>query len=172
MTAPIAEIVQALIGGLGSAEAVAEQVAGVTTRSVQRHAEGTRTPNATIANRYVALHSKRHEKVAEEPARPAFDASRPTLEAVTNAAVQAEEILTKAMRDPDASYRDKAGAIHALTRTLRDLAKLRGELEPTEASILRTPAWARLCDEVISALVEHPAAAKSVIAALQALEGK
>lgn len=169
----IAEIVQALISGLGSAEAVVEQIGGgVTTRTVQRHAEGTREPAASLARRYVALYEKRHAKAEAEPAATmTFDPGRPTLDAVLAAASEASALYEKAKTDPDASYRDRTGALHALSRMLRDLATLRGELEPTEASILRTPAWGRLRTLTLEVLRKHPDALKDLVAAWQALEG-
>lgn len=177
MTAtPIAETVRALISGLGSAEAVVEAIGGgLTTRSVQRHAAGSCAPPAKLAAKYVALHARRHEKMVDDdettvtPA--AFDMSRPTLEAVISAATEAAALYEKAKNDPDASYRDRTGALHALSRMLRDLASLRGELEPTEASILRTPAWARLRDATLAALSDYPDAAKALLGTWQTLEG-
>lgn len=164
-------IVRALIARLGSADAVAKLAGGgITARSVQRHADGTRVPTRKHAAKYAEIYAAHRIKQGSIDGGAKFDPSRPTLDVVIRAAAQAEELLAKAMSDPDASYRDKAGAIHALSRTLRDLATLRGELEPTETSILRMPAYCRLRDEILAVMKDFPDAAAALLAKWQAYE--
>ena len=170
------ELVARLVKRHGSAERVAALLKGAANaRSVLRHAQGESKPSAKLVKKYVAIDAKaaRATPAAEPapaPATVAFDRSRPTLEAVVELASRADAALNRALTDPNASHRDRAAAVHACARALRDLAVLRGELEPTEASILRSAAWSRCVGVIVEVLRGYPEAARAVSVAIDALE--
>lgn len=169
---PIAEVVTSLIRAYGGADRVAAQLGGaLSKRAVQYHADGERKPSATIEALYRELLVGREASAASGTRSTSkFDSSRPTLDAVIDLVTMCEALVVKAEADPEASYRDRAGAIHALKSTLRDLAKLRGELEPSEASIVRSPAWLRVMAVVYETLNDFPDASKALKKSLEDLQ--
>jgi hypothetical protein len=61
----------------------------------------------------------------------------------------------------------------ATTRAIELLAKFRGEGQALdEARIVRLPAWRRVSEAIVAALVPYPEASAAVLAALRALGGE
>jgi hypothetical protein len=182
-------LVSNLVARHGGAAALARVLGGkMTARSVLRHANGERKPNAETLAKYVALAAQSvvvaapipvAESSASETPKPApivdavksdFDREAPTLDAVIELAASADEALAQVLSDPNASHRDRAISIHAYARALRDLATMRGELAPSEATIVRSPAWMRLLGIVTDAVRPFPDAARAIADALATLE--
>jgi hypothetical protein len=76
--------------------------------------------------------------------------------------------IEEAERD-EASTRELAQLDNALSTAIRVRARTAGELEVTEAMLMRSTAWARAMRVLFEALSKHPEAAKDVEAAFAAM---
>jgi hypothetical protein len=78
--------------------------------------------------------------------------------------------LEAALADEEVPYRERAQLITSATGLCRLLARLSGQLEITEAQIVRSAPFKRLLDKLDAVLEKHPAAARDWHAALAAGE--
>lgn len=85
---------------------------------------------------------------------------------------QAQHHLARTLSDPESKGSERAAALAQVKAILRDRAKLRGELEITEATIVRSLAWKRLQSRIVESLRPHPEAEKSFLTAMQAAESE
>jgi hypothetical protein len=75
--------------------------------------------------------------------------------------------LARLEKDAEATPRDRAAVATSLTSATRLLARLSGQLEITEAAIVRSHPWRRLMDLLDAVHAVHPEAAKAWAAALR-----
>jgi hypothetical protein len=90
---------------------------------------------------------------------------------VTRLLATAQEQLEQARGDSDVPYAARATLITSATRLCQLLARLSGQLEITQAAILRSAAWARILrvfDEVFS---KYPEAQAALVEFARELEG-
>lgn len=95
-----------------------------------------------------------------------------TREQVETLLEQAQKHLKRTLDDSESKASERSAALAAVKAILRDRARLRGELEITEATIVRSLAWKRLQSRIVDALRVHPEAEKSFLAAMQAAESE
>jgi hypothetical protein len=91
---------------------------------------------------------------------------------VVDAATLAKEQLERIQAwrreaDEDASDATRAKLAALEMRAIRAYAQLTGQATSTEAELARSPQWARLRSDLVSALEKHPEAAKDVLAAIE-----
>jgi hypothetical protein len=108
-----------------------------------------------------------------EPGEP-LPPSEPIAEEVTSKELAFRHIqrilrqIEEAEAD-EASTRELAQLDNALSTAIRVRARTAGELEVTEAMLMRSTAWARAMRVLFEALEKHPEAAKDVEAAFSAM---
>lgn len=79
--------------------------------------------------------------------------------------------LERRVRDAgNLGVRERALLDAAYSKAIAVYGRLSGELELTTAQILRSPAWGKICNTLVGAVEEWPAAAEAIAAALEALE--
>ena len=189
MSEPIAKVVEQLVTRHGSAAHLARIIGGVTARAVLRHASGERAPSKALAVKYVELAAA--PTTTAEPAPAVLEPggvetfprgtrglaasppppAGPTREHLEALLANANRVLEETLNDPNAAHRDRSAAVMAVKNVLRDLARLRGELEITESMVLRSRAGRHVLDVVLLALKPHPDALAAVAKELERLAG-
>lgn len=175
----------AVVKRLGPA-AVARRL-NASEPAVRAWAAGQRAPSGT-ARGAIAVAFGIVASSWTTPSKPVAAVAAPTPSAsprrILPASASAKDIaraqvddLGEAIRRAEAegaSFRDIAALQTAFTSALRNLARVSGELEVSEATILRSAAWARLQATVRSVLERHPQAAKDLAVAIEnyAAEGR
>lgn len=187
MNEPIAGVVERLVARHGSAAHVARIIGGISARAVLRHASGERAPSSEIATKYAELDAsssavtpppgayvatvdtRDEETPVLTPPSTLRAAAGPTREHLEALLAKAELALEKTLDDDNAAPRDRSAAIMAVKNVLRDLARLRGELEITEPMVLRSRAGRHVLDVVLLALKPYPDALGAVAKELERL---
>ncbi|HEY1956032.1 MAG TPA: hypothetical protein VGH28_10470 [Polyangiaceae bacterium] len=82
----------------------------------------------------------------------------------------AQAHLARTMADPESKGSERAAALAQVKAILRERARLRGELEITEATLVRSPAWKRVQSLIADALKPHPDALKAFVEAMRKAE--
>jgi hypothetical protein len=93
-----------------------------------------------------------------------------TREQVETLLEQAQAHLARTMADTESKGSERAAALAQVKSILRERARLRGELEITEATLVRSPAWKRVQALIADALRPHPEALKAFVAAMKQAE--
>src|SRR5262245_32220539 len=96
---------------------------------------------------------------------PAAPAEKPILERLRVQAAQVERALDEAVSEGK-SIREVTPLSNSLTKLLKEIARLTGEGEITEAMVMRAPAFERVMVKVEAALRPFPEAAKALAKAL------
>jgi uncharacterized membrane protein len=89
---------------------------------------------------------------------------------VTAAALETMGVLREQLRRADSDVMPTVA--NSLLNSIKVLAKLTGQLEITEAAILRSPAWRRVSEAMFDSLIPFPDALAAVVDALAKLDGK
>ena len=104
--------------------------------------------------------------------RPKETSATSTREQIEQLLEQAQAHLARTMADEESKGSERAAALAQVKAILRDRARLRGELEITEATIVRSLAWKRLQSRIVEALTGHPEAERSFLEAMKAAEAE
>jgi hypothetical protein len=161
-----------------------------TARSVERWADGSRSPSTSARTRIKRL-LKGAETRAARPARtrkspqPAPTASPAAVSAAAPVPVPAEDALAVSLDtlrrlrreldrlelDPHATSRERAAVTSSLTAATRLHARLTGVLELSESAILRAPRWRAIEQVLVAALTPYPEALDAAAKALRGMAG-
>ncbi len=189
-----AVLVAGLVRRLG-ASAMARAL-NLTEGAVRAHAGGAALPRAGVRRRYrerydvpeeswdiaagaapqdtpessTAIRSPRTSPKPAGRAASTPEAPEDARAAVVDLLRVARGQLEAAQADEEVPYRERAQLITSATGLCRLLARLSGELELTEAQIVRSAPFKRLLDKLDAVLERHPAAARDWHAALAAGE--
>jgi hypothetical protein len=158
-----------------------------TARSVERWADGSRSPSTSARTRIKRL-LKGAQTHAARPARArTSSAPGPAVSPASTAAapVPAEDALAVSLDtlrrlrreldrlevDPHATSRERAAVTSSLTAATRLHARLTGVLELSESAILRAPRWRAIEQVLVAALTPYPEARDAAAKALRGMAG-
>jgi hypothetical protein len=161
-------IAKALVARFGPAQ-VARWL-GAHEATVRSWATGRRTPSAAASKSLTALYAEKLDtKKAHAPV--VADELAP-MNARDGVIAQVADIRAEiaAAKKNGAAPREIASLHTSLTSALRLLARVSSELQVTEATLLRSAAWARVTRLLFDALRGYPEAAKAVEAAFSSLD--
>jgi transcriptional regulator with XRE-family HTH domain len=162
---------------------------GTTARTVERWADGSRSPLPRALSRIKRLLAKgapTPDAGATPPgrARSQADGGEGGPEAPGGAPVAydalgvSEDTLRRLRReldrleaDPLATSRERAAVTSSLTQATRLHARLTGVLELSESAILRAPRWRAIEQVLVAALTPFPEALDAAAKALRAMGG-
>jgi hypothetical protein len=143
---------------------------GVSARTCERWAAGTRQPRAEELARVLALIEPSTLQEKNAPLVSEVAAPDDALSVVTTTVSTLRAELERLRTDQSASARERASVATSLTTATRLLARLSGSLELTEKMIIRAPATARVIKAIIEALRPFPGATEACAQALQKLD--
>jgi len=139
---------------------------GTTARTVERWADGTRTPNEATQTRVLGILAAPEAKGGSPPKPAAADDDPRKVAAETVRVLQLE--LARLATDPHATSRERASVASSLTSATKLHARLSGALEITPGQLLRLPVLQQIKNAIIEAARPWPDA---LLAIADALDG-